>query len=1070
MNLQDIEQVLIQYYSIETSQEDKRVAQDILQDYLDNCSHKWEDIMLIMKDLTIDSLENCMASENATLNLIRLQWPLKALTYIICNNWKQIENPDQFYRYLFDLYTEKIEIIQKETIFFNQFVQVFTNLALNDKAPEGYKRTLDWYEKMFDTFQGDLIITHSLFISKYFKYLYEDAFENLEYTKLSYTKEIIMKRDYAQKFIERLHHIIREYSDLKSDDIMTGINCLYIFRSERIEKNEAELFWDLSKYNNLICFLTWVSKIVSYSWVDDHFCRLVCERFYEISKSNVDSDTTDFLTMSIHDLIKWSFDLDGVTEELQRQILDFSIELLREMSGHYKSWMHLFEGIAEYIRMSHFGGYYDPKDPTDLINTLIDLCVTKVIYPEFFDIETLMPQKRKHERSKYKSRYSSTKEDESDDDDGLVIDMSNEQSAFVHMRHAVSMLILEIWLKVKSLDNILLKVISIGTHILKNEDNAPTEELEFRIESILMVLRIFTDGIKRGEKINDYGAVSDKFYEFLIEDGMRQIFAGPQTHWLVTKAYLDCLVNLKRFFRGDEDKEKLWYLLLEIMFQDHILLTKEAGLLSYYIKSFLEFIQGSIYRIREEEWLKIAEDLKTTMIPTLTSGEAVYSQKTSSLFEVLGYVTQNPERSLQARVEATMDALNFIKSMFENAKSLEHFKLWQKCTLSFLGRMKIPIEPEIGWLFFYIVEMFVLKVWPNHNIASIDVNSIWDVKVPHSNISEHQWMIQLRKLVQEVYMSLAPKIDPKNRLKLFKISMPILVSCLNNPQDSFTMEPAKKKDLQKTVLALTEATRLYWVEAIDLNKIISFRLLFMMESLYKEWKEENYHPLSDSYREIVDIINYYLIYMQKMIQYDSHCILIGEEGNELALELFKFLDYIISDPVDFTCTETAVEIVTFIVKDFTNYKDEAYCHTKEEIAGEYIDKSIIGISQFAKVGIELEKFTSVIIKDHMFSLDVIDKTNQVKGILTNIIELFYVRAKLDVGILEDCRKYWKSKDIDYRWVLELKAALEEVLKDTYRYNVYWMKNDVCKKYLSTLQDWSIKRMLQQSEQNQEEMC
>ena len=76
-----------------------------------------------------------------------------------------------------------------------------------------------------------------------------------------------------------------------------------------------------------------------------------------------------------------------------------------------------------------------------------------------------------------------------------------------------------------------------------------------------------------------------------------------------------------------------------------------------------------------------------------------------------------------------MDSLNFIKSMFEHAQSLNHFKLCQRCILSFLSRVSSPIEPEIGGLFYFIVEMFVLKACPDYNIDDITEDSIWGIQI-----------------------------------------------------------------------------------------------------------------------------------------------------------------------------------------------------------------------------------------------------------------------------------------------------------------------------------------------------
>mmetsp|Transcript_3484 Transcript_3484/g.3225 ORF Transcript_3484/g.3225 Transcript_3484/m.3225 type:complete len:86 (-) Transcript_3484:93-350(-) len=80
-----------------------------------------------------------------------------------------------------------------------------------------------------------------------------------------------------------------------------------------------------------------------------------------------------------------------------------------------------------------------------------------------------------------------------------------------------------------------------------------------------------------------------------------------------------------------------------------------------------------------------------------------------------------------------MDVLDFIKKMFDNADTLHHFKLCQRCTLSFLSRVPSPIDPEIGRLFYFIMEMFVKKACPNFSIDNLNEVTIWEVEIMASN-------------------------------------------------------------------------------------------------------------------------------------------------------------------------------------------------------------------------------------------------------------------------------------------------------------------------------------------------
>jgi len=146
-----------------------------------------------------------------------------------------------FYKYLFDLYTEKFEIVQKENHFFSEFVLLFTNLALYDKSYIRYQKILNWF-LCFQKSQGNDKISHCKFVARYLTYLYEDAFENLECFKLSFKKEIILKRNFSQSYINIFEDVLTEYPDLKSDEIMTGLYCLFIFRCEVLHEKDAILF------------------------------------------------------------------------------------------------------------------------------------------------------------------------------------------------------------------------------------------------------------------------------------------------------------------------------------------------------------------------------------------------------------------------------------------------------------------------------------------------------------------------------------------------------------------------------------------------------------------------------------------------------------------------------------------------------------------------------------------------------------------------------------------------------------------------------------------------------------
>jgi hypothetical protein len=75
----------------------------------------------------------------------------------------------------------------------------------------------------------------------------------------------------------------------------------------------------------------------------------------------------------------------------------------------------------------------------------------------------------------------------------------------------------------------------------------------------------------------------------------------------------------------------------------------------------------------------------------------------------------------------------------------------------------------------------------------------------------------------------------------------------------------------------------------------------------------------------------------------------------------------------------------------------------------------------------------------------------------------YIRAKLDPSIMEEYRKYWKANGVDYRCILEIKGKIEEVISDSYQYNIYLLRNELVEKFISALKDYAMKKMISTTE-------
>lgn len=661
----------------------------------------------------------------------------------------------------------------------------------------------------------------------------------------------------------------------------------------------------------------------------------------KINEQEIDDNTLEFLTLALYDIVKGAFEVDGCEQSLHKDIINFAIIILNGLTDQYKASMHLIESISQNLRMSHYGADQQSEFDT-FVTQIVEICIQKTIYPEFFDIETMIPNKRQY-RQKFK--FTKNPREKVEEDEDVILDMSDEQSAFVHVRNELKLLILEVSLKAKKLDKIFTQLIEVSKVVMENQDGCSEEQLNFRIEAILMVFLHFLQGGKKDISANNTEDIVGMLQDFFLQTESRNFFAGKDAHCLVSKKYVDCLIELKHYFKTEDEKNSLVSFILEILFEKHVLLSDDPGTISYFISCFHEFMKCNIHRIGEDMCQKIAEDLKNSLIPNITSGDEQYSVKTPTLFEIFGYITQNSSRSLECRVEATKDALNFIKSMYENALTLHHFKLCQRCTLSYLSKVSTPIEPEIGMLFNYLMEMFVKKVCPDYDISNITAQAIFTLKVEFSNTEEKQSMIQLRTLIQEVYMSVAPKIDSDNRLILYKTALPVIISCLKDPVDPFTNEVPMVADIESSLYALQESIRFTCIEAVQLHENFSGRLLFLIECLYQKLVNENIHPKSDEYIEITSTISEYLRFIKNIIFFDSHSLFVTipeAENAAVITKLMEFLNNLLWKPLTQDISELALEISMNLVKELTQYQDDDYLRKKHDMQADTSNKSIVG--------------------------------------------------------------------------------------------------------------------------------
>lgn len=74
--------------------------------------------------------------------------------------------------------------------------------------------------------------------------------------------------------------------------------------------------------------------------------------------------------------------------------------------------------------------------------------------------------------------------------------------------------------------------------------------------------------------------------------------------------------------------------------------------------------------------------------------------------------------------------------------------------------------------------------------------------------------------------------------------------------------------------------------------------------------------------------------------------------------------------------------------------------------------SLLFIDEFQYVLGNLHDLSTNLIRDYIFTVNANSKKH--KDVIKALCELMYIRAKLDTGLTEEYRKYWKAQGIDYR--------------------------------------------------------
>jgi len=361
-------ELLENYFSPHTSQSQKKEAQIGIEQYLETSFNHWPDIIAIMQDLTTDSLQRLHSDYT---ELIRLQWPLQALSYIAEKKFNEVLDQEGFYHSLFEVYEQKWDIIQQNSLFFGKFVEVFTKLAFNDPSVPNFEGVLTRFKQLLkDDVKNRL--THSRFIAKFLHYLYEDAFENIDDNKLTFTKELKLKHNHSNELLSGLRESVQEYENEPIDDLITGITCLYIFKASDLQLEDRQLLCSLDRYANINSFVKSAWRILDRSCMSEEDIVEVCKWFSQIWDAQPTEETLELICISMYDAVKCTFDT-SMDSETTTNILKFIMQLIEETEGRYKACMHLFEALSQYVRQI----YLQDDEFVQLGLSLMELWVKK---------------------------------------------------------------------------------------------------------------------------------------------------------------------------------------------------------------------------------------------------------------------------------------------------------------------------------------------------------------------------------------------------------------------------------------------------------------------------------------------------------------------------------------------------------------------------------------------------------------------------------------------------------------------------------------------------------------------
>lgn len=359
ISIDELKESVYAYFSPYVSQSDKKYHQEKINDYISNCFNYWDELVGIIDHID----EYAIANQNME-DSCWIYFPFQALSDMIEKDFTKIHDDKEFYKWMYSLYEHKMQLIAANqdlegcVHLFNKFVKIFVQLAMYDPSELNFSKTLEMIKSCYSSTQDmDTRIIHIRFISKFCKFMYEDAYENLDKYRLTFKKESILKRKFVKYFIEEIRQTLTltENDDhLKIDDIIVGMSCCYVFVSSTMDNDDWALMWQFHRYSNIANCLISIGKVIDHRCVSQTQLVKFKDGIELILQQDLQSTAIELAWQILSDIIRLSFEAE-MSKEDQVEIVRFVLNLIDSKDYEYKALNILFEALINYCRDSHPG-------------------------------------------------------------------------------------------------------------------------------------------------------------------------------------------------------------------------------------------------------------------------------------------------------------------------------------------------------------------------------------------------------------------------------------------------------------------------------------------------------------------------------------------------------------------------------------------------------------------------------------------------------------------------------------------------------------------------------------------